>query len=81
MGQSFELLSKEERAQQYREMADATFLKAKKLEDPELQARYFEMAANWHALAQALEAGNLDPEVTPIVQESLAEGASSGNTG
>jgi ABC-type phosphate transport system auxiliary subunit len=65
MGQSFELLSVEERAQQYREMADATFLKAQKLEDPALKTQYLNMASSWHALAQELETGNADPETAP----------------
>jgi hypothetical protein len=68
MGRSFELLPIEERAQQYREMADATFLKAKKADDPEVRARYLELATNWHALAQQLEAGNPDPELSPTVE-------------
>jgi len=66
MGQSFELLPIQERIQQYREMADATFLKAKRTEDPVLHAQYMNMATNWHALAQQLEAGHLDPEVSPL---------------
>jgi hypothetical protein len=67
MGQSFELLPLEERIQQYREMADATFLKAKKTEDPHLRAEYFHMATAWHALAQELETGTPDPELVPDV--------------
>ena len=63
MGQSFELLPLAERAQQYREMADATFLKAQKVEDPLLRAKYLAMASSWHTLAQQLEAGNPDPEI------------------
>jgi hypothetical protein len=65
VGQSFELLPIAERAQQYRDMADVTFLKAQKVEDPELRNRYLKMAASWHALAQQLEAGNGDPEIVP----------------
>jgi hypothetical protein len=68
MGQSFELLPVAERVQQYREMADATLLKATKLEDSELREQYLKLATNWHALAQALESGNLDPEVVPEAQ-------------
>lgn len=62
MGHSFELLPIEERIQQYREMADATFLKAQKIEDPSLRVQYLDLATRWHALAQELEAGNLDVE-------------------
>lgn len=65
MGQSFDLLPIEERIQQYREMADATFLKAQKVTDPDLRTQYLNMASSWHALAQALEAGDPDPEVLP----------------
>jgi hypothetical protein len=57
MGQSFEMLPVEERALQYRQMADATFLKASKLEDQELRAQYLGLASRWHTLAQSLEAG------------------------
>jgi hypothetical protein len=62
MGQSFELLPTEERIQQYREMADATFLKAQRADDPLVRARYLELAANWHTLARQLEAGVADPQ-------------------
>jgi hypothetical protein len=65
VGQSFELLPIAERAQQYREMADATLLKAQSLEDPLLKSQYLDMATRWHLLAQELEAGNADPEVMP----------------
>jgi hypothetical protein len=65
MGHSFELLSVEERVGQYREMADATFLKAKKAEDPVVRAQFLDLATRWHALAQELEAGNPDPEMFP----------------
>jgi ABC-type phosphate transport system auxiliary subunit len=73
LGQSFELLPIEERAQQYREMADATFLKAQKVEDPQLRAQYFNMATSWHALAQELEAGNSDPELAPSGQKEVPQ--------
>lgn len=63
VGQSFELLPLAERAQQYREMADATFLKAQKVDDPAVKTQYLNMASSWHALAQQLETGNPDPEV------------------
>ena len=72
MGFSFELLPLEERVQQYREMADATFLKAQKLQDPELKTRYLDMAASWHALAQQLEEGNTDPEVVVVPAHPVA---------
>ena len=75
MGQSFELLPVEERAQQYREMADATFLKAQKVEDAALRAQYLSMATNWHSLAQALEAGISDPELIPNAPATSGEDA------
>ena len=56
----------EERVQQYREMADATFLKAQRAEDPDIRVRYLELATRWHALAQQLEAGNPDPELSQM---------------
>jgi|KBSSwiStaDraftv2_1062776.scaffolds.fasta_scaffold1144853_1 hypothetical protein len=65
VGHSFELLPVAERVQQYREMADATFLKAQRAEDPNLKTQYLNMAASWHALARELEAGNADPEMVP----------------
>ena len=71
VGNSFELLPLEERIQQYREMADATFLKAKRAEDPQIQSRYFELATQWHALARELEAGNLEVEL--LLDQSAAE--------
>ena len=70
MGQSFELLPVEERIQQYREFADATFLKAQKVQDAEVRAHYLSLATLWHALAQELEAGNLDPEMLPTARQS-----------
>ena len=71
MGHSFELLPAQERVQQYREMADATFLKAQKVEDPLLRDQYLNMAANWHALAQELEKGKADPEIVPPILEAI----------
>jgi hypothetical protein len=65
VGFSFELLPIQERIQQYREMADATFLKAQKTDDPAVRLQYFDLATRWHALAQQLEDGNLDPEALP----------------
>lgn len=65
VGNSFELLPLAERVQQYREMADATLIKAQTIEDPEMRKQYLNMAAGWHALAQQLEAGNPDPEAMP----------------
>jgi hypothetical protein len=65
VGQSFELLPVEERAAQYREMADFALLQAQQIEDAEFRDRYLSMAANWHALAQQLEAGKGDPEIVP----------------
>lgn len=62
---SFGLLPLEERIQQYREMADATLLKAQSVQDSSIKARYLNLAAQWHALAQQLESGHPDPEMTP----------------
>ena len=62
VGNSFELLPLAERVQQYREMADATFLKVQKTEDLLVRTRYLDLATQWHALAQQLEAGMADPE-------------------
>ena len=73
MGNSFELLPIEERIQQYREMADATFLKAQRSADPQLRADYLNLAARWHALAQELEDGNHDPEIVPTAPKSPAD--------
>ena len=67
MGQFFELLPLEERIQQYREMADATFIKANRTDNPILRDEYMTMAINWHTLAQQLEAGIPDPELSPTV--------------
>ena len=79
MGQSFEMLPVEERAQQYREMADATFLKAQKVKDAHLREQYLSMASSWHALAQELEKGNPDLEVIPgarpMSPDDTAEGS------
>lgn len=77
MGNSFELLPVEERVQQYREMADATLLKAQTVEDPEMRKQYLNMAAGWHALAQQLEAGNPDPEAMPDMMASQSDRHSS----
>jgi len=72
VGHSFELLPIEERIQQYREMADATFLKAQRAADPEVRTQYFNLATRWHALAQELEGGNPDPERFPKEQQPAA---------
>ena len=68
MGHSLELLPIQERAQQYRDMADATFLKAQKATDPQLREQYLDLASSWHSLAQELEKGNPDPEIIPPAQ-------------
>ena len=73
MGNSFELLPVHERIQQYREMADATLLKAQQIEDPLLRTRYLTMATSWHALARDLEAGNPDPELIPNPSQAGAD--------
>ena len=73
VGHSFELLPIEERIQQYREMADATFLKAQRSEDPEVRTQYLNLATRWHALAQELEGGNPDPEQFPPAQQPAAD--------
>ena len=65
VGNSFELLPIDERVQQYREMADATFLKAQKTDDQIVRAQYLDLATRWHALAQQLEAGDPEPETLP----------------
>lgn len=73
VGHSFELLPLEERIQQYREMADATFLKAKRIDDPAIRTRYLDLATQWHALAQELEAGHPDPETTLLLTDEVAD--------
>lgn len=55
MGQFFDSLPATLRAQRYREMADAAFLKAQRVPDPELRAEYLGLAAGWHAMAQEIE--------------------------
>ena len=70
MSQSFELLPIEERSQQYREMAEATFVKAKRTDDPVIRAQLMSMAKSWHALSQELERGNTDPELSPVVPKT-----------
>jgi hypothetical protein len=39
--------------------------KAQKVEDSAQKTQYLNMASSWHALAQELEGGNLDPEIAP----------------
>ena len=56
MGQLFDALRPPERAQRYREMADAAFLKAKYVRDNDLRAEYLRLATGWHAMALELEA-------------------------
>ena len=66
MGSSFELLPVDERIAQYREMADATLVKAQEVEDPHIRARYLNMATGWYALVRDLEAGFPDPEMVTM---------------
>jgi hypothetical protein len=54
-------------------MADATFLKAKRTDDPAIRTRYLDLATQWHALAQELEAGHPDPETTLTLTDELPE--------
>lgn len=55
LGQSFESLPPEERAEHYRERADAIFLKAQRSKNPEQRAEFLTMATGWHAMATELE--------------------------
>lgn len=48
-------MSPEERARRYREMADAAFLKAQHLKNPDRRAEYLSLATAWHALARKIE--------------------------
>lgn len=73
MGQSFEILSPKERVQAYWEMADATFLKAQKVEDSFLRTRYLTMASSWQLLARKLEAGISDLALIPADQTAGPE--------
>jgi len=61
MGQSVESLSPEMRAEHYRHLADATFLKAQRAPTPEQRAEYLGLATSWHMLASELER-MIDPE-------------------
>jgi len=51
----FDLLPPVERAQRYREMAEAAFLTAADAPTPEIKGSYLNLAASWHALASGLE--------------------------
>jgi len=44
-----------ERAQRYREMAEAAFLTATDAPTPQIKGSYLNLAASWHALASGLE--------------------------
>ena len=55
MGQSFESLPARLRAQRYREMADAAFLKAQHIQDAQMRAEYLSLASGWLAMAQDIE--------------------------
>ncbi|HET7084699.1 MAG TPA: hypothetical protein VFI23_08015 [Rhizomicrobium sp.] len=68
-GQPIESLPIAERIGQYREMADAAYLKARKALNPTQQSEYLNMAASWHALAQELERTESGPAQSPIAQE------------
>jgi hypothetical protein len=39
-------------------MADAAFLKAKHVDNPQARTQYLTLAAAWHALAQEMERGD-----------------------
>jgi hypothetical protein len=55
LGQSLRSLSPEQRAQRYREFADAAFLKAQHTKHGEHRTEYLSMAAAWHAMAMEIE--------------------------
>ena len=38
-------------------MADAAFLKAQRVENPEIRAEFLKLATGWHAMAQEIEKG------------------------
>jgi hypothetical protein len=72
MSHSFELPPLAERIQQYREMADATLLKAQQSENPDLRAHYCNLATRWHALAQQLEEGADDSDMPSYSENTPA---------
>jgi hypothetical protein len=55
LGQSLRSLSPEQRAERYREFADAAFLKAQHTKHQEHRAEYLSMAAAWHTMAMEIE--------------------------
>ena len=57
-------------------MADAAFLKAKHVNNPQARAEYLTLAAGWHALAQALE--REDRKLAQAPQESLHRAGNKG---
>jgi len=56
VGKSVDALPPPERAQRYRELADAAFLKAKHANGDELRAECLRLATGWHAMALELDA-------------------------
>ena len=56
-GRPFQSASRQERAQRYRDMADAAFLKAQRVENPEIRAEFLNLATGWHAMALEIEKG------------------------
>jgi hypothetical protein len=56
-GRARDSLSPQQRSRHYRELADAAFLKAKHVDNPQTRTEYLTLAAAWHALAQEMERG------------------------
>ena len=55
MGKLFGSVPVATRAERYRELADAAFLKATRIDDATMRVEYLALAAGWHAMAQELE--------------------------
>jgi len=69
MGQPFDNLPVNIRAERYREMADAALLKAKRIKTASLRAEYLTLATAWHSMAQELEKA---PDGRTQLEESQA---------
>lgn len=73
LGRSLKSMSPEERARRYREMADAAFLKAQHLKDPDRRAEYLSLATAWHALARKMESDIRGPAQLEASQQRVRE--------
>jgi hypothetical protein len=71
VGRAFDSLPPLDRAQRYRQMAEAAYLLAADAPTPQAKAAHLDFATGWHDLAATLER-DLGAEATEAIREAVS---------